>query len=229
MFNKPIELEVTMPEAFKDLNIVCKSNKHKKAHMKPRHLDTMHNYNSDISMCYSMLEMQKQSIVVRCWQDWSIMFDKDNCDVQYPDSNHFKWEAQSDNPGAKTFCTEQKINILKITPPIFFKTKEPINFALMSSPFKYTDFNITSGIVSYDIQNGSACFIYLPQIDYARTVVFKLGDPFYHLVPLTERKVKLKFIYDDMAVMHCQRNTVRLVKNNIVYRMRNYIRKAKEF
>jgi len=223
--NKSVELEVTMPEAFKDLNIVCKSNRHKKDHMKPRHLETMHNYNSDISMCYSMIEMQKQSIVVRCWQDWSIMFDKDTCNFQYPDPNHFRWESQP----AKSFCEEQKINIVKVTPPIFFKTKEPVNFAVMPSPFKYTDFNITSGIVSYDIQNGAACFIYLPQIDYTRTVVFKLGDPLYHLVPLTERKVKLKFTYDDEAYMKCQRNSTRLVKNNIVYRMRNYIKKAKDF
>lgn len=190
--NKSIVLDVFMPSCFEDMGIFAKTGQHKKHYMKPIKENV-----SSISSCWGLIEMQKSSLCLRSWMDIRVEVDSEQTNIHSSDQDMLV--AQSHANQSNGFAKKNNINIIKIVPPVRVKCKENVNFIASSSPFSAHDINIPSGVVNFKIQHSINFFMYVPSVnDCKREINFNFGDPIVQFTPMSERKIHLNYIYDNI-------------------------------
>ena len=192
IIKKRIELDVYMPQCFEDMQIFSKTSLHKKHYMKPIKENV-----SSISSCWGLIEMQKSSLCLRSWMDIRVEADSEQTNIHSSDPDMLI--AQSHSSQSNGFAQKNNINIIKIVPPVRVRCKENVNFIASSSPFSAHDINIPSGVVNFKIQNSVNFFMYVPCADNCKKEInFNFGDPIVQFTPMSERKIHINYIYDDI-------------------------------
>lgn len=187
---KPIKLEVIMPEWLKDIELLCHTSKHKKEWMRPPKVKSNV---ADITSCYGMIETQKNSLTLKCWTDMDIELTPSSLNFTTVVEDQVR--LQSHQEQAQRFCQEKGMTIFKINVPLFVRCKEDVQFAVCNSPFNFLDFQIPSGIVSFKYQQALNIFLYVPK-NTSRNLFWNFDDALLTLYPLSDRKVKIKYIWD---------------------------------
>jgi len=179
-----IKLNVYMPEKYKDLQMVCKTKDHKKNFMQAKQ-------EPSIASCYGFLELQKQSVTVKLFDEVII----DAAGQRVRTNNDVV--ADYHDIHSNGFSDKHKINIIKLGQPVYFETTEPVSFMVSQSPFYPHGFQLPSAIIRYDILplQGN-CFIYVPKDKPGQTKI-PFGTPLFNLVPLSNRGLTLNYFYDD--------------------------------
>ena len=184
---KPVELEVLYPEIFEGVELVCHTGRHKKEFMKDHKHDQM-----SISSCYSMVEMQKKSLTFKCWSDMTINVSKDGLHF----TTDAKVEGENHTVQGKSLSYDKNFEIFKIQPPFVIRCREPIQFVFCNTPFNFVDLKLPTGITNFYHQTNCNIFFYY-SLNQEKTIELNFDDPLAHLVPLTDRRIKLKHTYDD--------------------------------
>lgn len=224
MFSKkPIVVETIMPSVYADMNLVCRTSSHKKDYMKPTHRPDDHIRVGDLGLCYGFVELQKKSLVVRSWQDWSIKIGDNQVEFSPSDPSHFSFQDHTQH--AVDMCNKNNMYIMKIEVPIAVRCPEDIDFILTPSPFMYKDIGMASGVCNFKYQDSCNLFLYIPRLEDTRIIEFNLGDPLFHIVPLADRKIKHLATYDDGLFHQAINNRVAFTKHSKIYRLRNYFSK----
>lgn len=185
---KPIYLEVIMPEWLRDIELLCHTSKHRKDFMKP----TKHN-KADLTSCYGMIETQKKSLTLTAWTDMEVRLTPQELTFStvVDDQVHLTPHTEQ----APAFCQSKNMSIFKVTAPLFVRCKEDVQFVVCQTPFNFVDFHLPSGVVSFKHQQALNIFLYVPR-SVSRTITWNFGEALLNIFPLSERKVKIKYIYD---------------------------------
>ena len=167
-----------MPFGLKDLNIVTPFMKPSKQ-MRP-----------EVASCYGMRELQKRSLTIKAWQ---------HIDVKQSDGFITLIRQAISTPQVRaTFrlrrCTgHQSCTAYHVD--LWTKTSTG---SLVLHPLSHP-LNILSGIVNLKYDHQPNFFIYFDakkELEYAITPL----TPLFHLVPLSDRPVKVNYSYDGMKV-----------------------------
>jgi len=147
-----------------------------------------------ISTCTGLIEMQKRSVCLRSWQDWSIEINDEDINVHTTQKDLFDCDfhthEQSNGWGEK-----HGINILKIAPPFAVECEENINWLLSGSPFSHQNFHIPSGLLNFKENASANFFIYLHKGD-KKIVKMKLNDHLVNYTPMCDRRVRVHNHFD---------------------------------
>lgn len=190
MFKKPIVLEVILPEMYQDIHLVSNTYANKKPYMTDKKNEPM-----NIGSCWGLVEMNKRALDLKMWCDLTI-------DV-VPDGLHFTsvqdilFDEHSFQ--AKGFNNSKNFEIIKFRPPYFIRCKEQVSFVLTNTPFNFIDLKIPTGVIDFYHNRQCNIFAYYPKNTH-RTIDIKFQETIAHLVPLSDRKIKLKHIYSDELI-----------------------------
>lgn len=190
MFKKPIVLEVIMPEMYQDIHLVSNTHANKKPYMSDKKDEPI-----NIGSCYGLIEMNKRAIDLKMWCDLKINIMPEGID--FKGSQEILFDDHSSQ--AKGFNNKKNFEIIKLRPPYFIRCKERVSFVLTNTPFNFIDFKIPTGVLDFYHNRQCNIFAYYPR-NIHRTIDIKFQETIAHLVPLSDRKVKLKHIYSDELV-----------------------------
>ena len=208
---KPIVLNVYMPEEFEGYDIVCKTGNDKKPFMKPNK-----NKFGDISSCFGLIEMQKRSLTLKAWQQIDVIQDQDQINFEPTNGVYFRSEVHTYQTCG--FAEKENIEVIKITPPIAITCNESMNFLYTASPFAYHPLNIISGINNLKYNCQTNFFIYFEKSKKLNYTI-KALSPLIHIVPLSDRPIKLNYIYnwkETTKIIHLK--NYKMFKKNKMYK-----------
>lgn len=215
---KHIELEVyCMSPALDKMKFFDLSSRFKKPHMKAE------KGNKSIGTCYGLIEMQRHSVGLQSWMDWSMEVTKDNI--------HFM-SAQPQFLGTDTSHTgltngwadKNNLVVAKIDVPFVVYSKDEVDFVMAPSPFLRHNLHMPSGMVNFKHTRSLAFFIYL-HTDYKRAWDFEMGDSLLNFAPMSDRPIKVHNIYDKEKYEYYSEDTMHLTKSNGFYRRRSRLTK----
>ena len=208
---KPILLDVYMPEELEGYDVVCKTGNDKKPFMKPNK-----NKFGDISSCFGLVEMQKRSLTIKAWQQIDVIQDDNQIKFEPANDQYFGSELHTHQTCG--FAEKENIEVIKIAPPIAITCNESMNFLYTASPFAYHPLNIISGINNLKYNCQTNVFIYFEKgkkLNYT----LKPLSPLMHIVPLSDRPIKLNYIYDwQKTVKMLSVKKYQMFKKNKMYR-----------
>tara|TARA_B110000908_G_scaffold171339_1_gene233758 strand:- start:1888 stop:2508 length:621 start_codon:yes stop_codon:yes gene_type:complete len=193
------------------------SSRFKKPHMKAE------KGNKSIGTCYGLIEMQRHSVGLQSWMDWSMEVTKDNI--------HFM-SAQPQFLGTDTSHTgltngwadKNNLVVAKIDVPFVVYSKDEVDFVMAPSPFLRHNLHMPSGMVNFKHTRSLAFFIYL-HTDYKRAWDFEMGDSLLNFAPMSDRPIKVHNIYDKEKYEYYSEDTMHLTKSNGFYRRRSRLTK----
>ena len=151
--------------------------------------------NMDMTHCHGFLDLYKKSIILPMWSYLKI-------DVGVIGTDFYQWEygdGRSDlsvHPEGQrgSFLPESGYQHIKLISPWLMECDEDISVAWLD--VKYGDKNnpyALSGVTKPKQMSGSNINMMLPRGEQLKTYEFDVGDPLVHLIPLTEREVKLEW------------------------------------
>ena len=185
---KPIYLDVYLPEELEGYDVVCKTGNDKKFFMKPNK-----NKFGDISSCFGLVEMQKRSLTIKAWQQIDIIQDENQIKFEPTNGKYFGSELHTHQTCG--FAEKENIEVIKVAPPIAITCNESMNFLYTASPFAYHPLNIISGINNLKYNCQTNFFIYFEKGKKFNYTIKPLS-PLIHIVPLSDRPIKLNYIYN---------------------------------
>lgn len=184
--SKPIYLEVIMQEKFYSVEPLVKTIRDKKTCMKPTSVPTF-------STCYSNVEVQKQTLTLKSWYEFIVELTPKGISFNPPNLGEANLEGHTDQ--AQQLCDQGNFEIIKLQTPVLVRCKENIHFVMAPSPFAMLDLYMPSGYIVWDQQNDINIFFYYPR-NTQRTFKINFGQPLIQFYPITDRPIKLKYIYD---------------------------------
>ena len=189
--NKHIDLHVYCGHSvFHNLGFMDMTHKTKIKHMKrPKEPK------KTMASCYGLIEMQKNSVTLKSWQDWNIEVGEENVQINPLNFNLMSWNlherVQSNGWGDKN-----NIDILKVDSPFMLECEEDINWVLSCSPFCKQNLHIPSGLVNFKYLPNLNFFLYLHR-DNPSSITFTAGDSIACITPMSGKKVKVHNHYDN--------------------------------
>jgi hypothetical protein len=137
--------------------------------------------------CYSVIELYKKGIVLESWTDISIKPNIDYYDYYFssgpsPDT-HDKKQLGSGYPD---------YHHIKLASPWKFVEKTGVKFLWFGAEWSLDKLNIKilPGVLNFDIISSTNINIMFPKV--ANEFVIPIGQPLVHLIPLSEKKVRIK-------------------------------------
>tara|TARA_B100001059_G_scaffold227534_1_gene257435 strand:- start:1501 stop:2190 length:690 start_codon:yes stop_codon:yes gene_type:complete len=186
---KPIILEVIMEEEFSNIQPLINTNKDKKLCMKPTD-----NLRRSFASCYANVEAQKNSLTLRSWFEFFIEINPEGISFNPPSGRETQVTGHTDQ--AKDFCDRGNFEIVKLTSPVMVRCKEYSKFIMAPSPFTMIDLYMPSGYIVFDYQFATNIFFYYPR-NTNRKIKIDFMQPLAQFYPTEDRRIKLKYIYDD--------------------------------
>jgi hypothetical protein len=214
ILNKHIELDVYFAKPYLEgLNLVDSGYKHKKWWMKrPKE------YKTSISTCVGLLDLQRKGVSIKSWTDFNIV----NSDGEFDFSGTSELNVSSHTSDANGWAEKNDIKIAKLVSPFVVQCNEETNFLLTQSPFCKQDICMPSGILNFKYQHQLNIFLYLHQRVSSVTEV-RLGDFLVNLQPLSDRPVKVNYMYNPERHFYLGEKSKGITVNN--YRKLNFLRK----
>ena len=186
---KPINLEVILKEELSNVQPLVITNKDKKLCMKPKNQE-----DGEFSSCYANTETQKNSLTLKSWFEFLVEITPESITFKPPNGREV--HITSHTHQAPELCDKGNFEIIKLETPMLIRCKEETKFVMAPSPFAMIDMYIPSGYIVFDMQFATNLFFYYPRNIY-RKLRIDFGQPLVHFYPMEDRRVKLKYIYDD--------------------------------
>lgn len=212
MIKRSIVVNVFLPEVLEGYDVICKTGHDKKPFMKT----TKDNKDRDISTCFGLIELQKTSITVKAWQEIEVVKTNEKISFFPVEEEYFGMEVHTSQSNG--MAEKEGIEIVKLMPPIAMQCNEDINFLITPTPFAYHPVNIISGIINLKYNHQINCFMYFKRNSEFQ-YTFEALTPMYHLVPMSDRPLKLNFIYDDEKFNKIRRKYSMWRKNSMFRKM----------
>ena len=187
-----------MPEMYQDIHLVSNTYANKKPYMTDKKNEPM-----NIGSCWGLVEMNKRALDLKMWCDLTINVVPDGLNFKSVQNLHFEDHSFQ----SKGFNKTKNFEIVKFRPPFFLRCRERVSFVLTNTPFNFIDLKIPTGVLDFYHNRQCNIFAYYPR-DTHRTIDIKFQETIAHLVPLSDRKIKLKHIYSDRLINKtCDRGT----------------------
>ena len=186
--SRPIKVTAYLPEALKGYPIVVKSGYDKKPWMAKS--DRPY---GDLTSCYGMIELQKNSIQFNIWMHINIRQDGLNINFEPIEPQYF--DTQSHTGDSNGFCEREDMQIMKVIPPVSLSCDETLKWVMCPSPNAHHPFHLVSGITNLRYTKQPNFFIYFSNKGHMDYTLEPLR-PLFHLVPMSERPIKMDYVYD---------------------------------
>jgi len=183
-----------IPQWWKDIpNTVYDetSNHHTRGFLKPT-----------MKRCPGIIEYYKKGFMIPLWSDVEIIVDSN--------INEHGWStATADNSSVEPHPEFQRGQFLssgnwfhnKLASPWQIETKEPLDFLYLQPHWNLDELNsdivIPNGYNSFYKGNHSTHIQMFVNKSSNRVINIDAGTPILHLVPLTEKKIKIHTVYDE--------------------------------
>jgi len=155
--------------------------------------------------CPGIIEYYKKGFMIPLWSDVEIIVDSN--------INEVGWStATADKSSVEQHPDFQRGNFLssgnwfhnKLISPWMIETREPLDFLFLQPHWNLDELNsdivIPNGYTSFYKDNHSTHIQMFINRSTNRVINIDAGTPILHLVPLTEKKVKVHTIYDETRI-----------------------------
>lgn len=147
---------------------------------------------STLKGCPGFIDLYKQGFMMPLWADLAIDVKDGKYQWQFSDFSTHAEVHNSHQWGA--FADESKYGHIKILSPWRIKTKKDLSW-LMLAPFwndkLQTNYSIVPGVLNFKYQHENNINIFISMNE--NNFIIPNNHPLYHLIPLTQDKVELKY------------------------------------
>jgi hypothetical protein len=168
--------------------------------------DMMNRKNESMKSCAGFIDHMNRGLIIPLWSDLMLRTD-------YPDRYNFQFSDQVSNceshaTSQRTGFQDERINV-KIISPWLLRSEKNVSFTFLP-PFWNNDvkldFDLAIGTTNFYYQNSTHMNLL---IDPDSKILLTAGRPMMHIMPLTERKIKLKrhLVTDHELIRQNQRMT----------------------
>ncbi len=144
---------------------------------------------STLKNCRGMIELYKRGFIVENWSDISLSVDANGYYFY-----HIDLDRPQTHPISQFGKGFSEFSHLKLISPWLIKEKTGVMFhcaPTLWSHEKY-DFIIPPGVLDFKTNHAINVNIMLRRKEQPYEIVIEFGQPLYHLVPLSDQKIKLK-------------------------------------
>lgn len=151
--------------------------------------------NGTLKKCDGFLNLYKHGFVIPMWCDLAVdvgAIGSDSFRYQYSDFESSANEHSQAQRGE--FCNQKNYQHLKLISPWYINSKKNINWVFMDSVWNDVDllpYRVLTGVVNYKYVNGTHINIIFKRENKDRQILIPYKTPLVHLIPITEKKVKL--------------------------------------
>lgn len=167
------------------------------------------NYVSDITFpqvqhstakkCVGIIETYKNGFMIPLWSDLAINLTKDNEQryYRYMFADHASNAVHHNNIQFENFINPERTQHLKLGSPWKLREKTGVKFSLSQPTWnlgqQLPDFNVIPGVSDFKYQNSTniQMLFYYPEQDTTKNLLIEAGTPMYHVIPLSDRPVKI--------------------------------------
>jgi len=174
--------------------------------------------------CPGIIEYYKKGFMLPLWSDVEIINDNENISFSIVSSaggNGFDSHLPTQKGG---FLSNDIWKHIKIFSPWVFETSEKVDFLYLQPHWNLNELNkdilIPNGHIDFYINHAIEIQLFFNKNTSDTVTTIKAGTPMLHLVPLTDKKIKLHVLYDNSAFD-------RLADHKISF-IGDYYRKLKE-
>jgi len=145
----------------------------------------VNNVNS-IKNCFGFIEFYKKGAVIENWTDLSVKTGPAGYKYFSSNAEAHEHPATQYGEGFKNYFH------MKLMNPWLFSEKTGVKFLLIPATWSLEDYNmvIPPGILDFTITNISHINMFLPK--RSDEFLLEIGHPLVHLIPLSEKKLKIK-------------------------------------
>jgi len=174
--------------------------------------------------CPGIIEYYKKGFMLPLWSDLEFLINEEGVSLSMAQAIGEKGYEIHPTWQRGQFLSENVWKSVKLISPWTFETKENINFLYLQPHWNLNNLNknilIPNGLIDFFFQNEIHIQSFINQ-EYKELISIDAGIPMIHLVPLTDKKVKLHVLYD-------KKRHSDLSNTNFAF-MSNYYRKVKEY
>jgi len=149
--------------------------------------------------CPGIIEYYKKGFMLPLWGDLEFVIDKK--DVSLSIANVVGKKGYEVHPTEQRgqFLSEDVWKHVKLISPWEFETSEKIDFLYLQPHWSLNNLNknilIPNGLIDFFFQNSAEIQMFVNR-EYDGVVSINAGTPLIHLVPLTDKNVKLHVLHD---------------------------------
>jgi hypothetical protein len=147
----------------------------------------------NMKACAGFVDLYKVGVMLPMWSDLRIaMTPNGNVAYQYSDTKSSAGFHHPDQRG--DFASEDQYINLKLTSPWLFRSKEDISWIMIPAMYANNDpgrYITCIGALNFKHQSGSNVNLLLPKKDVETTIEIQHGEPIAHVVPMSDKKVKV--------------------------------------
>jgi len=211
---KHIELEVYCSSpALDKMKFFDLSSRFKKQHMKPE------KGKRSIATCHGFIEMQRHSVCLQSWMDWSMEITEENIHFKSAEPKFLETDTSHTNM-TNGWADKHNLIVVKVHVPFVVYSKDDVDFVMAPSPFMHHNLHMPSGMVNFHHTRFLNFFIYLHK-DYKRVWEFEMGDNLLNFAPMSDRPLKVHNLYDKDKFDYYTEDTLHLTNSNGFYRRRS--------
>lgn len=177
--------------------------------------------------CPGIIEYYKKGFMLPLWSD--VEFINNNKNISFSMASpvgESRFEFHSPIQKGE-FLSNDIWEHIKIISPWVFETSENVDFLYLQPHWNLNELNkdilIPNGHIDFYINHATEIQLFFNKKTSDTVTAIKAGMPMIHLIPLTDKKIKLHVLYDNGGVAFN-----RLTKYNISF-VGDYYRKLKEY
>jgi len=174
--------------------------------------------------CPGIIEYYKKGFMLPLWSDLEFVIDKGNIRASIACGIDENGCDSHPNFQRGQFLTKEVWEHIKISSPWRLSTDKKIDFMYLQPHWNLNNLNknilIPNGTIDFFFQNGTEIQLFLNR-QYDGVVSINAGMPLIHLVPLTDKKIKVHNIYDKIEHKNYDNNDISFIGD--------YYRKVNEY
>lgn len=147
----------------------------------------------NMKACAGFVDLYKVGVMLPMWSELRISVTPDgNVAYQFSDARSSAEFHHPDQRGG--FASESKYTNIKILSPWLFRTKEDISWVMTPALYAHNDpgrYITCIGSLNFKYQSGANLNLLIPKKDVETLIDIKHGAPVAHVIPMSDRKVKV--------------------------------------
>lgn len=148
-----------------------------------------------MTSCVGFIENYKKGFVIPAWSDMRLK-------VSQADDLNWQWRVASGQGSVQIhsqkqrgkYADENRYQHFKLCPPWIIQANEPIDVIWTNPHWNYVEpfeFMTLSGVINYGKVSEGNVNILVPKGVEEKILEFSVNDPLAHLIPLTDRPIKI--------------------------------------
>lgn len=165
--------------------------------------------------CPGIIEYYKKGLMIPLWSDIEIIIDRHINDTGLSIAVADESTEVESHPDYQKghFLSSGDWYHTKLVSPWLIETREPLDFLCLQPHWNFNDLNkdilIPNGYINFYKGNCASNIQMFINQSTDRVINIDAGTPILHLVPLTEKKIKVHAIYDEKRVRLLDRKIAR--------------------